>query len=532
MTTLNYTVNIKKTVLASLIGLCISQSSLALEALSDESLGEATGEGIGLLPQNAYMIFRGANSGNQTEATILSDRTLDTGSMYYVPVGGLTSLVQDTNKDGSVTNADHSVGKADLYLYGLAISKNAANNSNNRLDPGVTGSIANAAIKSWGTATNPWLLNAKTVDGIPDFGTGTGSITALNFEAPLYEDIYKFSNNVLTVNTLSKDVDGADAYNLKLGLWADAFVRDQSKVNNDPNQFNLGEGFGTNVAGRANRIRLQGVFNGFSLNGSKIQLFQTLGGATNTGGLSVFYNNTLGLAGAIRLNSGDGSKLLATVSGNTWTVPVGLNNKILRLSTQECGAGSLSNVASCTGLTPQRILATPALGGGLAPVFDATEGAFIYNLNTNLILGSSYQPLIVGSDGTNFNLEVARLPNKASIYQQVYTAYAGSGSNPDGSLSAADTANYKGSTCNVYTCGTASNGYQGGNATHSSISIGTVKSLDSGKTLIADNSVGAVGISFRQLGNNNSSSSPVNNLGSAVIDGMLIQHMKITTKGL
>lgn len=148
MTTLNYTVNIKKTVLASLIGLCISQSSLALEALSDESLGEATGEGIALLPQNAYMIFRGANSGNQTEATILSDRTLDTGSMYYVPVGGLTSLVQDTNKDGSVTNADHSVGKADLYLYGLAISKNAANNSNNRLDPGVTGSIAMQLLKA------------------------------------------------------------------------------------------------------------------------------------------------------------------------------------------------------------------------------------------------------------------------------------------------------------------------------------------------------------------------------------------------
>jgi len=141
-------------------------------------------------------------------------------------------------------------------------------------------------------------------------------------------------------------------------------------------------------------------------------------------------------------------------------------------------------------------------------------------LNTNLVLGSLYQPLILGSDGTNFSIELARIPNKESIYKKIYTDYTG-----------ADTS-YTGSTCNVYNCGTSSiTGYQGSSATHSSISIGTVYSMDAGKTLLADKSAGAVGVSFNQL-NNATSSNAQNNLGSALIDGMLIQHMKITTKGL
>ena len=48
MTTLNYTVYFKKTVLASFIGLCLSQSCSALETLSDESLSDTTGEGMAL----------------------------------------------------------------------------------------------------------------------------------------------------------------------------------------------------------------------------------------------------------------------------------------------------------------------------------------------------------------------------------------------------------------------------------------------------------------------------------------------------
>ncbi len=548
MTKLNYTVKFQKTVLVTVIGLCLSQTCFALQELTDEKLSDTTGEGIALLPKDAYMVFQGSNV-NQAETAIVDakKRNLDTGYIYYIPVGPLSSLSQDTNKDGSVTSADHSVGKADLYLYGLALSKNFSNDPNSRLDAGINGTtgVANAAIRSWGVASNPWILSVKTDKNVPDFGLGTsvGTVTSLNLEAPLYEDIYTFAADKKTVTTKSlvKDVGGEDAYNLKLALWADAFVRDQSKANGDINQFNLGELFGKTTAGRANRLRLQAVMNGFSINGSKIQLFQTLGGATNTGGMSVFYNNTLGLAGVIRLNSGDGSQLLASTVASKWTVPATLNNRVFRLSTQECGVGNLNGCA--TG-TAQDILYTPALdagGAGTAPTFDAKEGIFIYNLNTNLVLGSLYQPLIVGSDGTNFNLELARIPNKPAIYEKIYTAYAGSGSGTNGALTADDISRYKGSTCNVYSCGDGGTnsstgaliaGYQGNNATHSSISIGSVYSPDAGKTLLADKSANAVGVSFGRLENSTTATSSLNNLGSAVIDGMLIQHMKITTKGL
>jgi hypothetical protein len=61
--------------------------------------------------------------------------------------------------------------------------------------------------------------------------------------------------------------------------------------------------------------------------------------------------------------------------------------------------------------------------------------------------------------------------------------------------------------------------------THSSISIGSV-TQGANNLLIADKSA-AVGISFGKSG-----TSDAVNMGSAVIDGLLIQHMKITTAGL
>lgn len=95
---------------------------------------------------------------------------------------------------------------------------------------------------------------------------------------------------------------------------------------------------------------------------------------------------------------------------------------------------------------------------------------------------------MLGSDGKNFSLEIARIANKPEIYKQIYTDYSG-----------ADTS-YKGSTCNVYQCGSqltlGGKNYQGYNATHSSISIGTAYSEDGGKTLRASTDEGAVGISL------------------------------------
>lgn len=523
MTTL-HTVSFKRTVLATLISLCISRYAFALQEISDDVLSQTTGEGVAILPTDFSFVLRGDKTGNEVS---LSDRSKDTGYIHYVPVGGLTSLVQDTNKDGLVTSADHSVGKADLYLYGLALSKND-NNSNNRFGN---------KIASWGTANNPWIFKAATASNVPDFTGGNGTVTYLNLEAPLYETGTK---------------TGEDAYNMKLALWADAFVRDQSKVEGDVDQFNLGENFSTTATGRANRLRLQAIANGFSMNGSNLQVFQTLGGSNNNNGMSSFYNNTLGIAGVIRLNSGDAQDLKATVTENvsesmgtpsawtlvhagansnlsssssgdcgngggttntmgtgigcqyqiqtrtrtdtktrarTWTVPSALEGKVLRLSTRE--------TTDTAGLT------TPALNGGGAPTFDPNDGIFIYNPNINLVLGNLFQPVILGSDGKNFSLEIARIPNRPEIYKKIYTDYSGTD------------ATYLGSTCNVYQCGTSEiANYQGGSprtdysatalsnkklATHSSISIGSVYSPDSGKTLTAYSGEGALGISFGKL---------------------------------
>jgi hypothetical protein len=537
MTTL-HTVSFKRTVLATMISLCVSRYAFALQEISDDALSQATGEGIAILPTDYSFVFRGDKTGNETS---LADRTKDTGYIHYIPVGGLTSLVQDTDKNGLVNTADHSVGKADLYMYGLALSKND-NNSNNRFG---------SKIASWGTAGNPWIVKAATATNVPDFSGTNGTVTYLNLEAPLYETGTK---------------TGVDAYNLKLALWIDAFVRDQSTPEGDPNQFKLGELFSStqtaaeaSAGDRANRLRLQAIANGFGINGSNLQVFQTLGGSNNNNGMSAFYNNTLGIAGVLRFNSGDAQNLKATFTDtelgsvgtpSAWTTIHNGQDSVLgtskTASTGDCGnagtgafnstsPGCLFIVQKQTRTDTRQIkrvwsvptnsvlrlstrettdtagLSTPALNGTGAPTFDANEGVFIYNPNINLVLGNLFQPVILGSDGKNFSLEIARIPNKPEIYKKIYTDYSGTD------------ATYLGSTCNVYQCGTSEiSGYQGGSprtnysttalsnkklATHSSISIGSVYSSDGGKTLTAYKGTtgvdDAIGISFGNLQNPN-----------------------------
>ena len=491
MTTLSYTRTLQKTALASWIGLCLSSSAFALEALSDDRLSETTGEGIAMLPQDAYFVFRGAGA-NEAKDQLFKDRSKDTGYFHFIPVGPLTLAAQDTNKDNVVNANDHAVGKADLYLYGLALSK-SDNDSNTRL----AATEDAAKIRSWGTPGNPWVLNVLTETNVPNFSASncsgaadpTCQVSFMSFEAPLYE-------------VGNRDPAGADAYQLKLATWLDAFVLDQNKAVGDSNLYHLGEKPGTSDASRANRLRLQAIWNNFGLNGSRVQVFQTLGGASNRDGMSVFYNNTLGVAALLRLNSGDGHGLRSSTG----------TQNILRLSTRE--ASNSNN------------LETPAMNNTLAPIFDATEGVFVQNLNANLVLGSLYQPLILGSDGKNFSLELARIPNKAEIYRKIYIDY----DNPSNS-------NYTGSVCNIYQCGNNGlKGYQGNNATHSSISIGSTEYDAAKNQLSAYKGADAIGISFgapKYLQNTVPNPATVShNMGSGVIDGVLIQHMKITTKGL
>ena len=493
MTTLHYTFNVKKALFAGLISCCACQNALALQPLSDETLSSTTGEGIALVPQEAFFVFQGENS----SASDIMNRSQDTGYIHLVPVGPLTTAARDTNKNGVVDSGDYSVGKADIFIYGLALSK-SDNNHNNRL----AASDSNAKIASWGTATNPWLIRVGTENQVPNFDLTKNCAQAdvscqvpyLAFEAPLY--------NTTLPTTVA---DGADAYRLKLAMWADAFALDPSKKEGATDLYHLGERAGVSDASRANRIRLQAIWNDFSINGTRLQVFQTLAGAQNSAGMSEFYNNTLGIAGLVRLNSGDSANLRSSSPGT----------KTLRLSTRET--------------TDTSLLSTPAINNtSVAPIFDANEGLFIHNLNANLVLGSLYQPLILGSDGTNFSLELTRIPNKPEIYQKIYTDY----DNPNSTT-------YAGSTCNVYKCGNNGlAGYQGTNATHSSITIGSTIYDPQKNSLQAYKGSDAMGISFgamnpvAQTPNAAVPTASFKNLGSAVIDGVLIQHMKITTKGL
>ena len=308
MTTL-HTVSFQKTVLASLIGLCLSQTAFALQELPDENLSEATGEGIAFLPEGFSMRMNGV------------DDTNDTGYLRLIPVGPLQgynsagqSYTYSTGTgDREVYDATGNViKKADVFLYGLDLSQsNAA--------WGAARGIANTnmsfgrPIDSWGTANNPWIFKTETkkVQQFSGNGAAGQDVTFFNFEAPLYNQLTS-ANSYNDINSLSSAEKSA--YNLRLSLWGDAFMRDA----------NIAEGKTTATAynGLSNQLRFNMVWDGFSVNGSNFKMFRTLGGVTNQLGLSKAYNNTLGMAALVRLNSGPTDNIRANVvmgtPTNTW----------------------------------------------------------------------------------------------------------------------------------------------------------------------------------------------------------------------
>jgi len=555
--------------LASMIALCSAASVHALETLSDQSLSDTTGEGIALLPENFKMVFQGAKDisssstyGAATDAaSLLAASKNDTGFIRIIPTGenysGLASTVTAANAAAKQT-------KADVFIYGLALSKSDDQLNLRYSNQGFT----------WGTSANPWLFRAGTESQVQQFqaSNAAANIGYLALEAPLATVAADESDN-----------------NIKLGYWADAFSRKWGSSN----AVNVITGAPVAVPmtsdatndqnlDKNQRLRFQFVANGLSLNGSQVRLFQTQSSSVTQ------QNQTLGMASILRLNTNDNPQSIKSTDTD-------LNAKAIRISTAAIDDGSYS---------------TPALNGSSAPTFNSTEGLYIYSPNINLVLGNMYQPFIVGSEGKNIILEVTAIPNVASIYNKIYTHYKDAEAtyavNASGgyykSKSGAyysvqnfssvstfykkivDTANnvtsyvadsagtyvkdnvsggfvelgytssisaptkyaisnqsaldalanqYKGSTCNVAVCGTNGaqvNGtsYQGTNATHSSISMGTVARDASANTLIANRDSTATGIMFKSA----AAGAAAVNLGSAAIDGVLIQHLKIKTTGL
>lgn len=536
----------------------LCNSAFALQALNDDNMAEISGEGVAFVMDDLRMQFNG------------TDDAAGTGYTRLIPVGPLSSTVLDYNATPNTID----VGKGDLYLYGLAISGN---------DNNVSTQISNNTVDI-GTYANPWLIAVRT-ESVPNFSGVSKSLSQLNIEAPLQTNLVDSAGTLLATDP--------NSYDIKLGLWADAFVRDPSKVENSTatsDQFwlnSIGAIGHRNINGgadatggttlRENRLRLQTVVNGVSLSGTQLKVFQTLDGADTASGLGAAYsnyNNTLGLAMTARINSGASTTLRgptftegATISDNTistdgtlaagtltnyallhggWTInrstlqaatgaavtggvgscnnggsvsvgngyndmgcqymvqsrsrtdsktrtvtkngtwsasPSNLSAHVLRLSTQETSVSANANA----------LLSTPAINGGNAPTFAANEGMFLYNPNINLVIGSQWQPLVLGvaADGKNLVMELTRIPNVANVYKQIYADYTG-----------AD-ATYKGGTCTIYWCGGDGNGISK-NATHSSITIGSTKytaPIANGKQLqvTAYAEADSVGVSFGDL---------------------------------
>ncbi|MCH7315214.1 hypothetical protein [Acinetobacter sp. ANC 3882] len=570
MTRLTSTVLFKRTVLASFISLCISQSVFALQEISDDALSEATGEGIALLPENFSFRFNGADTANSGAGTY------GAGSIRLIPVGPL-----------SATATAKGYKKADAWLYGLSLSQ-----SNKNLGAAINGSDWGTQygrpIDSWGTADNPWVVTTLNDQNVPNFAGTISNVTYLALEAPLRKMVLPAAGTA-----------ESSAYNLKLGLWTDIFQRDAAIPESGLN-------------GLSNRLRLAAVWDGFSINGSNLKVFQTLGGVTPSMGgtynatlkinnvptlktfnygMNTNYNNTFGVAGLIRLNSGatdtkrgivsnqtvtreivqmnydpatkafsEGAVLATTNGTMTNTAASATNNtngiQISYTPMTNGGldpynkfySGSFLNAGVCTtpagntssgngqfgqclnqnGFTTRRLRAkgtndwtaptatsvfristqeiaggtydnsTPALGGAV-PNFQpnaSADGIFLYDMNVNLVLGNLYQPLMLSTDGNNFSMELARIPNVQEVYRRIYTRYT----NIDPVATVDPSVTYLGSTCNIYQCGTSTvAGYQGSSATHSSITIGATDYNPVTNQLTAHKGVGAYGISFGEL---------------------------------
>jgi len=393
------------------------------------------------------------------------------GMMKDADSAAMAEIIARADQAAKTEAAKSSVStlrtKADVFIYGLALSKSDGSLSTRYSNQGF----------SWGSADNPWLFRAGT-ENVKQFKDAAKDVGYIALEAPLSPIAGVESDN-----------------NIKLGFWSDIFARELNSSNAvDPITGGPISGLNTDY-----RLRTQFVANGLSFNGSQVRLFQTLESDNKN------YSQTLGMASIVRLNTNDRPETLSSSDSN-------LNSKGIRLSTA-------AKTDALDGNVP-----TPALNGSDAPIFHDSEGLYLYSPNINLVLGNMYQPFVVGSEGNNIILEVTRIPNIPAIYNQIYQNYGGG----------LGTTDLKGSTCNVYSCGTPIKNnvsdttalYQGRNATHSSISIGTTERISGTNMLRAKDGVNSTGIVFKNT------EGVSKNFGSAVIDGVLIQHLKIRTTGL
>ncbi|MFV5454693.1 hypothetical protein [Acinetobacter towneri] len=396
--------------------------------------------------------------------------TAATNAIKELELLAVNTATQAAKEAAAQTSVGSLRTKADVFIYGLALSKS---------DNSLSSRYSNQGF-NWGSADNPWLFRAGT-EKVKQFKNVEKEVGYLALEAPLATIAATESDN-----------------NIKLGFWTDIFSRQlNSSAEVDPST-----GAPKSGLDKEHRLRTQFVANGLSLNGSQTRLFQTLDSDNPN------HHQTLGMASLVRLNTNDNPANLSIDDAN-------LDSKGIRIST-----AAKSDTLDGTAVTP-------AIDGSLAPVFHDTEGLYLYSPNINLVLGNMYQPFVVGSEGNNIVLEVTRIPNVPEIYNKIYQNYE------DGKGGYLGATAFTGATCNVVSCGTSLKAsatdstamYQGRNATHSSIAIGTVERLPNNMLRAKDHDK-ATGVVFKGI------DGTTKNLGSVAIDGVLIQHLKFKTTGL
>ena len=480
----------------------------ALEAMGDEEMSKSSGQAIAFLPENFSVRFNG------------EDGTPDTGYVRLIPVG----------PNAIAPTVGTNFQKADTYIYGLALSQ-----SDQELGAGRTNADLESRfgrpIESWGTGSNPFQLAAKTQTGVPSFNGTASDLSFVELKAPDF--------NTADYSSTSSAV--RSAYNLKAGFYADILKRNPASEDGDVGQF-------------TERLRLNAVWDGFSINGSNLRLFQTLGNSPTAA-----YNNTLGINAMVRLNSGDGQNARAVIDRSGLTAKqlvasggINLNNpnedegkEIKNLfrdvfavqtgtTTWSADPGSVLSLGSAQfGTEVNNDLTTPATGGA-APIganrFNPAGALNLYNLNVNLPLGQLYQPLIIDNIDNNLVLEITRIPNIQNIYSKRYQQYARNSYETytgRGSVSFNDSAvNYTGSTCNFNTCQNSI----GENATHGSITIGSTNYDPTTNQTSAYSGEEAYGISFGSLNDTTTTfdGTTADNVGFYISD---LQYQRRTRNG-
>jgi hypothetical protein len=561
------TVPFVRTMLSIALMTATVMPAYALEAMSDASLSGETGEGLAFFTNNfQFQMPSVAGDVSQSGTPAFGNfygagtNVFGTGAAAVTP-GNYGSYVYLSPLGSVPTNGN----RTDVYLYGLSLSENDNTNVTTSAGSACTstnGCIATGSVVApadglhgttmhntlfnptlgvgagggginWGSATDPFTLSVYTTNtagapagytsSVPGLGGGTPLVPFLQFAAPTSALASTDSSN-----------------NLRLGLWTNILQEDMTSLATQQK----GGNNSLSVSGTAGpALQIQAIWDGFGINGTTIDLFPTdpctsagetcvanPSGALNKGDSA--YANTLGFAGVLRFNS--------------------QTTGVLRLS-----VGGTGTTTSNYG------------------VFDKYEGLYLQQLNINLPLGNvNYQPFILSSGVTPFGttgvsptitLELAQIPNIASVYQQFYINYDPA-CTVSGSTCTSSAGNAYGNPAGTVgltpSAGMCSSGFGSvtacpATATHGNISIGNVYVNRSGAVQTAPNgdviyageadanyifggatpttlaaAGNTTGVSFKAPDGSNGSSGAAINLGNVAISGIAINHLKMTLTGL